>query len=215
MLEEHFANLEQTVRRLCFHGAKISVRKCEFAKSKILFLGWVICRDFIIADPRRIEKVVNFAFLVDKKSARAFLGLVNSLRRVISINVIEQMSLLTPLTSSKNAFEPTEVHRHAFESIKKMLVSAPLFNNLIDEKADKIMWCDASTGSSVISCILAQKINSVQGEKTAPPSLDLDDEVHRYIFDNELSYEPTRLYTELPIISPPPLQLEKQCPLEL
>ncbi len=42
MLHHHFLNLEATVQRLAFHGCKISVRKCEFAKSKILFLGWII-----------------------------------------------------------------------------------------------------------------------------------------------------------------------------
>jgi hypothetical protein len=30
----------------------------------------------------------------------------------------------------------------------------------------------------------------------------LDDEVHRIIFDKELSYEPVKLYTSLPIVLP-------------
>jgi hypothetical protein len=42
MLHHHFLNLEATVQRLAFHGCKISVRKCEFAKSKVLFLGWIV-----------------------------------------------------------------------------------------------------------------------------------------------------------------------------
>ena len=112
-LDEHFGNLEVTIKRLAFHGAKISVPKCEFAKSKILFLGWYVTQNYVIADPRRIQKVREFCFPDSKKAVRAFLGLVNSLRRVVQLDVIKQIALLTPLTSSKNAFEPTEVHKKA------------------------------------------------------------------------------------------------------
>ena len=41
-LKNHFKNLEVTISRLAFHGAKISVAKCDFAKSSILFLGWLV-----------------------------------------------------------------------------------------------------------------------------------------------------------------------------
>ncbi len=85
----HFQNVEQAVERLAFHGAKINVMKCEWARSKILFLGWYISHDFIVADPRRIEKVRDFKFPNSKKSARAFLGLVNSLRRVIPMVLVQ------------------------------------------------------------------------------------------------------------------------------
>jgi hypothetical protein len=204
MLISHFQNVEEAVRRLACHGCKISVPKCEFAKSKILFLGWIVCRDFIMADPRRINKIREFKFPDSKKAARAFLGLVNSLRRVISLPVVEQMSILTPLTSSKENFEPTEKHVQAFEEIKRMLVSAPLYNNLIDEKAEKYMWCDASTSSGVIGAVLAQKKKCKPGDVIVPNCLDLDDPVHRIIFDAKLPFEPAVLYTELPMILPTP-----------
>jgi hypothetical protein len=204
MLDIHFSNLEATVQRLAFHGCKISVRKCEFAKSKILFLGWVICRDYIIADPRRVNKVREFKFPDCKKACRAFLGLVNSLRRVISMDVVQQMSILTPLTSTKGDFRPEDKHFKAFEEIKRMLVSAPLYNNLIDEGAEKFMWVDASTSSGVIGCVLAQKKKSSKDEKIVPNYLDLDNAVHRIIYDKALPYEPAPLFTELPIVMPPP-----------
>ena len=40
------------------------------------------------------------------------------------------------------------------------------------------------------------------GGKIVPDCLDLDDEVHRIIFDNELNYEPVRLYTSFPVDLP-------------
>jgi len=198
-LAEHFRNVEKTVSRMAFHGAKISVMKCDFAKSKILFLGWYISHDVVIADPRRIQKVKEFKFPNSKKAVRAFLGLVNSLRRVTTLNVIEQISILSPLTSSKAEFAPSAQHHAAFETIKKLITEKPLFAHLIREDAEKYLWVDASTTSCVLGAVLAQKVYGKENEKVVPHCLDLDDEVHRIIYDRELPYEPAQLYTELPI----------------
>ena len=50
---------------------------------------------------------------------------------------------------------------------------------------------------------MLQKIKGCN-EKIVPTTLDLDDEVHRIIFDKELQYEPAKLYTSLPIVLPKP-----------
>ncbi len=84
------------------------------------------------------------------------------------MDVVQQMAILTPLTSTKVQFEPEEKHYTAFEEIKKLLVSAPLFNNLIDERAEKFMWVDTSTTSGVIGCVLAQKKKVVRMKKSFP-----------------------------------------------
>jgi len=117
----HFSIVEQCIKRMAFHGSKINVPKCDFAKSKILFLGWYVSHDFVIADPRRVQKVKDFKFPDSKKSVRAFLGLVNSLRRVLPMNVIEQVSILTPLTSSRAEFLIEQRHTDAFNQIKSLL----------------------------------------------------------------------------------------------
>ncbi len=75
----------------------------------------------IIADPRRIEKVRDFKFPESKKAMRAFLGLANSLRRVMSIKIIDQMSILTPLTSSKSDFVTKPEHLVAFKCFAALL----------------------------------------------------------------------------------------------
>ena len=206
-LKFHFEILEKVTGRLAFHGAKLNVMKCEFSKGKILFLGWYITNDYIVADPRRIEKVKEFKFPESKKAIRAFLGLVNSLRRVINIEVIRQMNVLTPLTSSKNAFCPTEKHRKVFEEIKQMLIREPLFCNLIDERAEKFLFVDAATSTGVLGSVLLQRIKG-NNEKIIPEHLDLDNEVHRIIFDKDLPYEPVKLITSFPIVKLKPTAIK-------
>ena len=149
-LEHHFKSLEQIVSRLAFHGVKLSVNKSEFAKSKILFLGWIVSHDFITPDPRRIAKIKSAKFPTTKKEVRSFLGLINSVRRVIPFNVIKEEQVLTPLTSSTVQFEPNERHKQAFNSIRDQLISEPLFCNLIREDATKYIWVDAASSSGCL-----------------------------------------------------------------
>jgi len=203
-LVEHFKILEELVKRLAFHGAKISFSKSEFAKGKILFLGWYVSNNFVMADPRRIIKIQNFKFPETKKAMRSFLGVINSLRRVIYLNILEDAHILTPLTSSTKPYAPTSEHRQIFEKIKLAMISEPLFNNLIDESAEKYLWVDASTTSGVVGAVLAQKKRGVPDQKIIPTCLDLDNPTHRVIFDRELNFEPVKIYTDLPITLPKP-----------
>ena len=128
-LDYHFECLEKIIYRLAFHGVKLSVNKSEFAKSKVLFLGWIISHDYVIPDPRRMEKIKTAKFPQTKKEVRSFLGLVNSIRRVIPFEVIKEMQILTPLTSSTSQFIVTEKHKTAFNSITNLLLSPLVSDN--------------------------------------------------------------------------------------
>ena len=197
-VRKHFKNVETLISRLAFHGGKLNIQKCEFGKSKILFLGWIITNNHVIADPRRIEKVTKFEFPADRKGIRSFLGLVNSLRRVLQLEVIEQVAILNPLTSSHVPFKPTDEHRRAFDYLKNMLTQAPLYSNLIDPQAPKYLWVDASTSPGTIGAVLAQQTKGASTEKVVPACIDLDDPVHQYIFDNSLPYEPVEVLNQMP-----------------
>ena len=203
-LKLHFEILESLIKRLAFHGSKISMGKSDFAKAKICFLGWYVCNGFVIADPRRIQKIKEFIFPETKKGMRSFLGLINSLRRVTHLKILEDAHILTPLTSSTQPYKPTDEQRQIFLKVKEALISEPLFNNLIDESAPKYLWVDAATGSGVVGAVLAQKKRGNPDEKVVPTCLSLDDPVHRIIFDRELTYEPVTVYSELPIALPKP-----------
>jgi len=63
----------------------------------------------------------------------------------------------------------------------------------------------------VIGAVLAQKKIGVPDEKIVPTFLDLDDPVHRLIYDRELNYEPVTFYKHLPVCLPKASQ-EKTIP---
>jgi hypothetical protein len=96
----------------------------------------------------------------------------------MTLDVVKQISKLTPLTSNKVAFSSEQKHCEAFEHIKTLLTKEPLFRNLIDEKAEKYLWVDVATSSGTLGAVLAQKTYSTPGEKSLPTTLDLDDPIH-------------------------------------
>jgi hypothetical protein len=146
-MDFHFQKLDEILQRLSFHHVKINVNKCEFGKNSILYLGWIISHDFVIPDPRRMEKIRDAKFPQTKKEMRSFLGLLNSIRRTIKTDTVREMNSLAPLTSSKKdvPYRPESKHHKAFENIKRMLLSEPIFCNLVDEHATKYMFVDACT----------------------------------------------------------------------
>jgi len=53
----------------------IKVKKCEFAKKKLKFLGHIISREGIRMDPEKIEKMVNIGPPKNLKELRSRLDL--------------------------------------------------------------------------------------------------------------------------------------------
>ncbi len=84
-----------------------------------------------------------------------------------------------------------------------MLIREPLLCNLIDEKAEKFLFVDAASSTGVLGSVLLQKIEG-NNEKIVPEHLDLDNEVHRIIFDKDRPYEPVKLVTSLPVVKVKP-----------
>ena len=148
-----------------------------------------------------MEKIRDAKFPQTKKEMRSFLGLLNSIRRTIKTDTVREMNSLAPLTSSKKdvPYRPESKHHNAFENIKRMLLSEPIFCNLVDEHATKYMFVDACTTTSTLGCTLMQKIDSSTDDKILPTCLNLDDKVHRIIFDKQLPYQPCKLITKFPV----------------
>jgi len=59
-----------------------------------------------------------------------------------------------------------------------------------------------------LGAVLAQQINPEENEKPLPSHIDLEDPVHRLIYDNNLPYQPCKIYTTLPIILPKPTEVK-------
>ena len=79
-----------------------------------------------------------------------------------------------------------------------MVLKEPHFCNLIREEATKYLWVDAASGSGCLGAVLAQRIKNDK-EKYLPEYINLEDKVHRIIYDKNLPYKPCKLYTSFPL----------------
>ena len=57
--EQHDQRLEAVLKRIEDNGVTLNIEKCEFAKDKIQFLGHLIGKDGIEADPSKVEAVMQ------------------------------------------------------------------------------------------------------------------------------------------------------------
>ena len=59
--EEHIERVREVLERFRSANLKINPTKCEFFRTRVPFLGQIICKNGLYADPDKIAAVKNFA----------------------------------------------------------------------------------------------------------------------------------------------------------
>ena len=65
---EHLNNLKKAFERFRMANLKLKPEKCCLAGNEVLYLGYVVSRDGILADPAKIDAVKDFPQLFDVRS---------------------------------------------------------------------------------------------------------------------------------------------------
>lgn len=81
--EEHIGNLYQVFQRLKRAGLRLKPKKCHLLQPSVEYLGYVVSREGILADPKKIEAILKFPIPVNVKSLKSFLGLTSYYRRFV------------------------------------------------------------------------------------------------------------------------------------
>jgi len=74
-INEHLETLEEIFKRLTQNRLELRMDKCEFLKSNIKYLRFLISENGIRADDKGIEAVKNFPVLSKVQAVQSFLGL--------------------------------------------------------------------------------------------------------------------------------------------
>lgn len=125
--EEHLLHLEKVLKRLEEYNLYANLKKCEFGKTHLDFLGHVVGADGIRVDPKKTAVVNNWPQPKTVTQLRSFLGLSNYFRRFIQ-NYSTMVAPLTSLTKKNKsvALDWDDSCTAAFAAVKKALVSAPV-----------------------------------------------------------------------------------------
>ena len=164
--DKHIARTKKVLERLQEHQLALSPEKCEWHKSKVNFLGYVILEEGIEMDQEKIKTVLQWEEPTTVKEVQSFLGFANFDSRFIQ-SYSKMTKPLTDLKKKSEKFDLTNLKKsanfdwsaecqRAFDELKKHFTSAPILRHF-DPDLPCIVECDAS--DFVIGAILSQEVN--------------------------------------------------------
>ena len=141
--EEHDSRLRAVLQRLEEARATLNVGKCEFDKTSVKFLGHVIDKDGIRADPDKTSALVRMAAPQSVSDLRRFMGLTNQLGK-FSPRVADISQPMRELLCNGRAWVWGPEQEKSFSEIKQELVK-PTVLALYNSQAKTKISADASS----------------------------------------------------------------------
>lgn len=152
-LDEHVQHVRLVLKRLLENRLFVKVEKCDFHVSSVSFLGFVVEKGQLKADPAKVQAVTEWPVPSTRKHLQRFLGFANFYRRFIR-NYSQVAAPLTQLTSSKLPFVWSQAAEAAFNRLKCLFTSAPVLSHP-DPSQQFVVEVDASdTG---VGAVLSQR----------------------------------------------------------
>ena len=152
-IHEHDSRLTATLEKIQLAGVTLNPETCEFRKTRLKFLGHVIDRDGIRADPEKTSAIRNMDPPRNVSELRRFMGMVNQLGK-FSKKLAELSQPLRALLSTKRSWHWDATQDQALENIKDEL-SKPTILALYDPDAVTKISADAS--SHGLGAVIMQK----------------------------------------------------------
>ncbi|XP_008239126.1 PREDICTED: uncharacterized protein LOC103337735 [Prunus mume] len=149
---DHLRHLHTVLEILKHHQLFVKMSKCAFGVSTIEYLGHIVSRQGVSADPSKLNAVADWPVPTSVKSLRGFLGLTGYYRKFIPHYGRESFPL-TQLTK-KDGFLWTPEATAAFHRLKELMLS-PRVLALLDFTKPFIIESDAS--GSGIGAVLQQE----------------------------------------------------------
>jgi hypothetical protein len=142
-LEEHAEHLRKAFQRLRENKLYAKLEKCEFGVTKVDFLGHRITEEGLKMDDHKVKAILDWELPKSVPALRSFLGLASYYRKFIKNFVKMAAPLTNLLKKSFRTYEWDGTCDEAFETLKGILVKAPVLK-LPDFDKDFEIHFDAS-----------------------------------------------------------------------
>ena len=152
-LTEHKQQVRLVLRWLWENKLFIKAEKCAFHTDSVSFLGFVVQRGQLQADPEKVRAVSEWPVPTTRKQLQRFLGFANFYRRFIR-DYSRVAAPLTQLTSTKVPFGWSQAAQSAFLRLKRLFSSAPVLCHP-DPAIQFMVEVDAS--NSGVGAVLSQR----------------------------------------------------------
>lgn len=140
--QEHDLTLAKVLDRAKENNVKFNPEKFQFKVPEVKYVGQIISKEGIKADPQHIKAITDMEAPTDKGGVRRFLGMVNYVSKFIP-NVSTITSPLRNLLKDKVDFNWFAEHENAFKQIKSLLSSSTVLK-VFNSSKEAIIQCDSS-----------------------------------------------------------------------
>lgn len=141
-VSEALTLLDEAFRRVVINGLKMDIRKCQFVRDRIAFLGYIIASDGRTLDDARVVAIDKFEPHLNGKKLYSFLQFSNHYRKFIP-----EFSKLTPslrqLLAKEAPFVWSSDHQDVVDKLKHMLKNPPILANFRPD-CETYVYVDAS-----------------------------------------------------------------------
>ena len=143
--EEHIKLLLKVLEKLSFANLTINFGKSQFFKNELKYLGYIVNKDGLHADPDKIRAILDYPPPTSKKQIRQFHGMCSWFRRFIPnfSSVVAPFNKLASSGKKAPKFQWTTEANESFLKLKSLLVSTPVLASP-DFNLPFAVHCDAS-----------------------------------------------------------------------
>jgi hypothetical protein len=145
--EEHEQHLRFVLTTLRQHQLYAKLKKCEFNMPELKWVGFIVGRDGLRADPAKIKAITDFPLPRSLTQLKSFLGLCVQLRKFIKHYswLVAPLTDLTSLAKSKDFDWQnwTPEYKACFQEVQKVLTTPPVLA-LVDLNQPFSLTFDAS-----------------------------------------------------------------------
>ena len=124
-MHSHSKSLKNVFEKIRSHGLKLNKSRCQVAVNELIFLGHIISRDGIKADPKNLPQPTN------KTELQKFFGMLNYLGKFIPNLSIESANL-RKLLEKENDFVFHTPQIDSFNKLKQLVANTQWIDKLID-----------------------------------------------------------------------------------
>ena len=150
---EHDKRLCVTLEKLRRAGVTLNAEKCEFNRRTVKFLGHIIDREGIKADPDKIRAITSFDAPKNRKELRRFFGMINYLGK-FTPTLATDSQRLRKLLGKECEWTWTVEHNDEFEHLKKLIATTP---TLAAYRLDSPTMLSTDASSYGLGAVVMQK----------------------------------------------------------
>jgi hypothetical protein len=149
--EDHKKHVRLVLEKLCNAGLYAKLEKCVFHQSQVEFLGYIISREGISMDPKKIQTILEWKKPTTVQDVQYFIGFANFYR----IFIKDYSKIVAPLTrlTCKDKLEWSMEANQAFEILKMAFISVPI---LTHPNFQKPFFLESNASDFALGAVLSQ-----------------------------------------------------------